>query len=84
MLDCEPEEAPAVLKRKLHIDAVVSGPVTHARHVFTHLIWEMDVLPMEAPLDLQAPTGYRWVPLDELDTLAFPVAMNVPLALARA
>ena len=83
LLDCAPEDAAALLERKLHLQAVPSGSPVHARHVFTHLIWEMEILPLNTGENLPAPADYRWVSRDELDTLVFPVAMNAALKEAK-
>jgi len=83
LLDCSIPEVPAHLAENLCLpSAVPDGPVKKARHVFTHLIWEMEVLPMRASEGLPAPDGYCWVSAAGLDQLALPSAMDVPLALA--
>ena len=84
MLDCLPEEAVSVLRKKYRLDARPVGEPRSARHVFTHLIWEMDVLPLETDDGCPVPSGYRWVSAPELEALAFPNAMSVPLQAARA
>ena len=83
LLDCSIDDICTVLQRKLGIPAQPDGDAVPARHVFTHLVWEMEILTLKAPSGLQDPTGYHWVTLTSLDGLAFPSAMNVPLAIAR-
>ena len=83
MLECSPEEASSFLKKKLHIEAKPVGEPVHARHVFTHLIWEMEVLPMETDSGCKAPQGCRFVSADELEVLVFPAAMKIPLKTAK-
>lgn len=83
MLDCEPSDACAVIRRKYHIDASQTASPVPARHVFTHLIWEMSVLLLETSPGQPDPEDCRWQSLAELDALAFPSAMNVPLRLAH-
>ena len=83
LLDCCPEKLPSFLETKMHISALPAGEPVKTRHVFTHLIWEMSVVPMEASPGPDAPAEYRWIPFSVLDSLAFPSAMNVPLAVAR-
>lgn len=83
MLDCSLSELPSLLSEKFHIQAAVAGNPLHARHVFTHLIWEMDILPMKAAPDLSSPFDYSWIPWPDLRTLAFPTAMNTPLKAAE-
>ncbi len=82
LLDCEPENAPALLKRKFHFPVSLSGASVHVRHVFTHLIWEMEILPLEAPPDLPAPPDFSWVCRENLNALVFPAAMNAALEIA--
>ncbi len=82
LLDCIPAEAASLLKKKYHLEAVPAGAGIHARHVFTHLIWEMDILPMDAVPGSPAPADYCWVPAGDLDSLVFPAAMNIPLQTA--
>ncbi len=82
LLDCPPEDAAALLEKKFCIRAFSSGPSVHVRHVFTHLIWEMEILPLKASPDLPAPPDFSWIRLEDLNTLAFPAAMNAALETA--
>ena len=84
MLDCAPADVPAVLMEKYHLCVLPAGDSRPARHVFTHLIWEMTVVPFSGSCKAPAPAGFRWVSAGELSTLAFPVAMTVPLHLAHS
>ena len=83
MLECELPEAPAVLENRFHFHTVAAGSALHAHHVFTHLIWEMDVLPLDTAPDAAAPPDYHWIAADELDSFVFPAAMNAALCEAR-
>ena len=83
LLDCAPEDAPALLEKKFRLRALPSGDPVHARHVFTHLIWEMEILPMKTGPDLPAPAEYRWASPEDLASLVFPVAMNAALKAAE-
>ena len=83
LLDCEPVDGPTFMERKFHFHTIAAGPAIHARHVFTHLIWEMDILPLVTHSDAAGPPDYRWITADELDTLVFPAAMNAALGEAR-
>ena len=47
----------------------------HARHVFTHRIWEMELLHFEAEQEINLPDS-KWVERDELNALPFPSAMK--------
>ena len=83
LLDCDPLSAIEIVEKKFSLPVVSAGPARKAKHVFTHLIWEMTVLPLQAVPDLPAPADYRWIQPSEIDTLAFPAAMNIPLQEAR-
>lgn len=47
-----------------------------AKHVFTHQVWQMQLFAMSADEVAEAPTGYAFVPADELSSLAIPTAMR--------
>lgn len=83
LLECKPQDCASFLYSKWKIPAVPSGEPVTARHVFTHLIWQMTIMPLEAGSALSAPSGYCWISAAELDSLAFPSAMNIPLSTAR-
>ena len=82
MLDCSASDVSACLKKHFRFPFAAPGTPVHARHVFTHLIWEMDVIPVRTAPDLPAPGDYRWVDVPELNSLVFPAAMNIPLRTA--
>ena len=48
-------------------------PLGHARHVFTHLIWEMDIHALTALAAPELP-GMQWVTREELAALPLPTA----------
>ena len=79
LLECDPSAVSAVINRKFHLPVVLERDALPARHVFTHLIWEMTVIPMKTDPDLPDPPDYRWLNLSELESVAFPSAMAVPL-----
>ena len=54
-----------------------------ARHVFTHIIWEMELLRFDAATNA-CPPGWRWADKAELAALPLPTAMKVPRALAQS
>ena len=55
----------------------------HARHVFTHLAWEMRLLTGETEADAPAPPGYQWIPLAEISSLPVPTAMKAAMDVLR-
>ena len=56
-------------------DAYYDEKLGHARHVFTHLIWEMDVHAVVADEMTQVPGG-QWVSRQELAALPLPTAVK--------
>lgn len=74
-----PEESdPARLCRALEalgVRAAYDEKLGHARHVFTHLIWEMDVHAVVADEMTQVPGG-QWVSRQELAALPLPTAVK--------
>jgi len=79
LLDCAPAEALQLLEKKFHLPCRPAGEPIQARHVFTHRVWEMTILPLKTGENLPAPTDYRWIPYDEIHSLALPAAMNAAL-----
>lgn len=59
----------------LGIRAAYDEKLGHARHVFTHLIWEMDVHAVVADEMTQVPGG-QWVTRQELAALPLPTAVK--------
>ena len=59
----------------LGIRAAYDEKLGHARHVFTHLIWEMDVHAVVADEMKQVPGG-QWVSRQELAALPLPTAVK--------
>ena len=82
LLDCSPSDIAPYLKKHFHLPYADPGVPVHARHVFTHLIWEMEVVPVRTAPELPPSADYCWICADELDHLVFPAAMNVPLKTA--
>ena len=50
-------------------------PLPDSKHVFTHLIWEMDVHALIADSMPEIPNG-QWVTRDELESLPLPTAVK--------
>ena len=46
-----------------------------AKHVFTHIIWEMEIHSLEAENMPEVPGG-QWVTRDELEALPLPTAVK--------
>ena len=75
------DRLPQALSRRLKLPVESLAPAGQARHVFTHQIWKMTLYTGSCPEGLEAPAGYRWIPLREFSALALPTAMKAPAAL---
>ena len=75
---------PAELCRQmdaLGLSTAYDGLLGHAKHVFTHIIWEMDIHLLVAQSCADIPGG-RWVTREELEALPLPTAVKAARALA--
>lgn len=75
VLECGGPAAMCAYLKTLGIDAVYDEYIGHARHVFTHLIWEMDVHVLLAEQMTDVADG-QWVTRDELEALPLPTAVK--------
>ena len=69
---------PAELCRQmdaLGLCTAYDGLLGHAKHVFTHIIWEMDIHLLVAQSCADIPGG-RWVTREELEALPLPTAVK--------
>ena len=57
------------------ISCVYDEYIGHAKHVFTHIIWEMDVHALIAE-SMPEISGGQWVTRDELEALPLPTAVK--------
>lgn len=82
--DAPGESGPAGLcaaMKALGVDTAYDARLAHARHVFTHIIWEMEIHALAA--DCCAPVeGGMWVTADELAALPLPTAVKAARKLA--
>lgn len=71
-----PRQLPSAVRKltKLAVSGVESAG--EAKHVFTHQIWQMQLYTMSVPERVEAPAGYRFVPVDEMGDLAIPTAVK--------
>ncbi len=75
-----PGELVKALHRSPGIACAYVRPLGHARHVFTHQVWEMRLHLMETAEP--APAGYQFATANEINALPIPTAMRRPKALA--
>ena len=79
--DVSEESDPARLCAALEnrgVRAAYDEYIGHARHVFTHLIWEMDVHALLAEEMTEIPDG-QWATRDELESLPLPTAVKAAM-----
>ncbi len=72
------ENDPAVFCKALEergIKAAYDRRLGHARHIFTHIIWEMEIHALEAEACVPVEDG-RWVDKKELAALPMPTAVK--------
>ncbi len=79
-----PEEAADAVLKKMWLACSGAKDSGNARHVFTHQVWEMNLVSLSAGEDVPAPEGYDWIPLSVLRDLALPSAMNAAVRAAHA
>ena len=68
-------QLPAAAKRLTGVPVVSVEAAGEARHVFTHQVWEMRLYVMQTNAQ-DAPEGWRFVTLEEMDALALPSAVR--------
>ena len=66
---------PTAALAKLGVLAELTEPLPPAKHVFTHLIWEMEIHAFVADAPNDVPDG-RWVNAAELAALPMPTAVK--------
>lgn len=81
--NCTLRQIPSTVKKLTRLIVSQVAAAGEAKHVFTHQIWQMKLYTMHAPEDAQAPAGYRFVPAEELDSLAIPTAVKAALKVVR-
>lgn len=71
-----PEELPPAAARRLHLPFREVEPLGSARHVFSHQIWQMKLWSLPLPDGCEAPEGWRFVTLQEMEALPLPTAVK--------
>ncbi len=74
--ECETSDPAALCAylQRMGVHAAYDAPLGSARHVFTHLVWEMDVHAFLSEDCAPVQEG-RWVSREELSALAMPTAV---------
>ena len=78
----QPVQIARAIDEQLGLQAVYDEPLGHARHVFTHIIWEME---LHAFYSAQRPDieGCMWVDEKALSQLPMPTAVSAARRAAR-
>jgi len=69
------------LMENLGVCCAYDGKLGEAKHVFTHIIWEMEIHALEAENTTEIPGG-MWVTKEELEALPLPTAVKAARKLA--
>lgn len=76
------KQLPAAVKRKTGLTVTDARAAGEARHVFTHQVWRMRLYTMTTEA-AEAPEGWRFVTLGEMDALALPTAVKRAAEIVR-
>ena len=76
-------QLPAAVKKLTKLAVTDTQSVGEAKHVFTHQIWQMQLYTMHVPETADAPAGYRFVPVEEMASLAIPTAVKAAVKAVR-
>ena len=76
-------QLPAAVKKLTRLTVKDVDFAGEARHVFTHQIWQMKLYTMTVPETAEAPSGYAFIPVAELDQLAIPTAVKAAVSAVR-
>ena len=70
------KQAAAAAKKLTRLAISAAEDAGHARHVFTHQIWQMQLFMMDVPENAEAPAGYSFIPVAEMGQIAIPTAVK--------
>ena len=85
MLEDSPtlRQLPNAVKKLMKIPVTDIMSAGESKHVFTHQIWKMRLYTMHVPENAEAPAGYRFIPVTEMDALAIPTAVKAAVKAVR-
>ena len=72
----EPAQTAKAWAQALPLDMALLADIHHARHTFTHIIWEMTGIRALAAECVSLPEGYLWVEAGDLARYAIPAAFR--------
>ena len=70
-----------LVKRKISLPVTDIQPAGEAKHIFTHQVWQMKLYTMQTTAE--APAGWRFVTLAEMEQLTIPTAVKKAVAVVR-
>lgn len=70
------KQASSAAKKLTKLPISAAQEAGTAKHVFTHQVWQMQLFIMDAPSGIEAPSGYRFVPIEKMTRLAIPTAVK--------
>lgn len=76
------KQIPAAVRHAAKLSVQDLEAAGEAKHVFTHQVWNMRLYVMQTKVQ-DAPAGWRFVSVQEMDTLAIPSAVRAAAQLAR-
>lgn len=76
-------QLPPAVKKLTKLAVTDVQDAGEAKHVFTHQIWQMQLCTMHVPEAAEAPVGYRFVRMAEMDQLAIPTAVKAAVKAVR-
>ncbi len=76
------KQLPGAVKRLTRLSVGMTEPAGEAKHVFTHQVWQMKIYVMETAAE-EAPEGWRFVTVGEMDALAIPTAVKAAAGIVR-
>lgn len=74
----EPAEMARAIEAQLGLSVIYDEPLGQAKHVFTHIIWEMELHAFycDAPLKTAEIEGTMWVDAKQLQAMPLPTAVK--------
>ena len=76
------KQLPALVKRSIGVSVSGMAAKGEAKHIFTHQVWQMKIYAMQT--DADAPEGWRFVTLEEMEALTIPTAVKKAAAVTKS
>lgn len=76
------KQLPSLVRRRVGVPVENVRFLGEAKHIFTHQVWQMKIYAMETPAQ-EAPEGWRFVSLKDMDVLTIPTAVKKAVEIVR-